>query len=143
MNKQIKTAWKPLAALGLALALAGCGNKGGIAGSAATGGGYGGGDTLATVGGTPITRTDLNKFLEAQSGATVFAGSHRHATVDSGGQRRGHHGDRRRSRRRVRAPEENRPNVGRGFDQKPAVGGRYQHAGASQFGNGEIAHQKT
>ena len=71
MNKQIKAAWKPLAAIGLALALAGCGNKGGVGGSTATGS-TGGGDTLATVGGTAITRTELNKILEAQGGQQVL-----------------------------------------------------------------------
>lgn len=71
MNKQISAAWKPLAAIGLALALAGCGNKsaGGVGGTTATGGT---GDTLATVGGTPIMRADLNKILEAQSGEQVL-----------------------------------------------------------------------
>ena len=68
MNKQINAAWKPLAALGLALALAGCGNKG-ASGTTATGGT---GETLATVGGTAITRTELNKILEAQSGEQVL-----------------------------------------------------------------------
>lgn len=67
MNKQISAAWKPLAAIGLALALAGCGNKGGT-GTASSSASGGSSDTLATVGGTPITRTDLNKVLEAQSG---------------------------------------------------------------------------
>ncbi len=69
MNKHNFAAWKPLAAIGLALALAGCnGTNGGAAGSA-TGVAGGSGETLATVGGTPITRTELNKILEAQSGA--------------------------------------------------------------------------
>ena len=72
MNKQIFAAWKPLAALGLALALAGCsGQNGGAAGST-TGATGATGDTLATVGGTPITRADLDKILEAQSGAQIL-----------------------------------------------------------------------
>ncbi len=68
MNTQIFAAWKPLAALGLALALAGCNgtNSGGVGGAS---GGGGNGETLATVGGTPITRAELTKILEAQSGA--------------------------------------------------------------------------
>lgn len=73
MNKQISAAWKPLATLGLALALAGCNGTNGGAAGGTTGGTIGatggGGDTLATVGGTAITRTELNKVLEAQSGA--------------------------------------------------------------------------
>ena len=74
MNKQISAAWKPLAALGLALALAGCNGTNGAAGGTTGGSGATGasGDTLATVGGTPITRTELNKILEAQSGAQVL-----------------------------------------------------------------------
>ena len=69
MNTQIFAAWKPLAALGLALALAGCNGQNGAAGGATGATGAAGGDTLATVGDTPITRTELNKILEAQSGA--------------------------------------------------------------------------
>lgn len=73
MKKQFSAAFKPLAAIGLALALAGCngttagGAGGGTAGAAGTSG-----ETLATVGGTPVTRTELNKILEAQSGAQVL-----------------------------------------------------------------------
>ena len=70
VNKQISAAWKPLAALGLALALAGCGSKGADGGTTSAASATG--DTLATVGGTPVTRTDLNKILEAQSGAQVL-----------------------------------------------------------------------
>ena len=69
MNKQFSAAWKPLAAIGLALALAGCSGKNGGTGAAATGDS---GETLATVGGTAITRTDLDKILEAQSGEQVL-----------------------------------------------------------------------
>ena len=71
MNKQIKAAWKPLAALGLALALAGCnGNNSGAGGVSGASGGSS--DTLATVGGTPVTRAELTKILEAQSGEQVL-----------------------------------------------------------------------
>ena len=70
MNTHIFAAWKPLAAIGLALALAGCNGANGGATGATTGAASGGnGDTLATVGGTPITRAELTKILEAQSGA--------------------------------------------------------------------------
>ena len=68
MKTHIRAAWKPLAALGLALALAGCNNNNG--GGGLTGGGASGsGEAIATVGGTTITRADLTKILEAQSGA--------------------------------------------------------------------------
>lgn len=71
MNKHFSAALKPLAALGLALALAGCNGTTGATGGT-TGASGGNGETLATVGGTPVTRTELNKILEAQSGAQVL-----------------------------------------------------------------------
>ena len=73
MKNHFSAAFKPLAAIGLALALAGCnGTTGGAAGSTTGATGASGGETLATVGGTPVTRTELNKILEAQSGAQVL-----------------------------------------------------------------------
>ena len=76
MNLSINAAWKPLAALGLALALAGCtGNTAGNTG-ATTGGGAASSaastDTLATVGGTAITRGELTHLLEVQGGEQVL-----------------------------------------------------------------------
>ena len=71
MNKRINAAFKPLAAIGLALALAGCGGKTGGAGTVG-GASSGGGETLATVDGTTVTRTDLNQILEAQYGAQTL-----------------------------------------------------------------------
>ena len=74
MNKSINAAWKPLAAFGLALALAGCtgntaGNAGATTGAPSTGAGT---DTLATVNGTPITREQMGSFLEEQSGVQAL-----------------------------------------------------------------------
>ena len=65
MNHRISAAWKPLAAVGVALVLAGCGGKTGATTPGAAGADT---DTLATVGTATITRADLNKFLEATNG---------------------------------------------------------------------------
>ena len=69
MNQRIIAAWKPLAVFGLALALAGC-NKTGTTTTAGTTTASSGAatDALATVGGTPITRDQLSKVMEAQYG---------------------------------------------------------------------------
>ena len=74
MNQRIIAASKPLAVIGLAFALAGC-NKTttGTGGTAVTApGATASADTLATVGGAPVTRADLNKLLEAQYGESVL-----------------------------------------------------------------------
>ena len=74
MNQRIIAAWKPLAVFGLAFALAGCNKTAttGADGTTTVPGTAASSDTLAKVGDTPITRTDLNKFIEAQSGEQVL-----------------------------------------------------------------------